>query len=189
MALHQKIADARNRKGLTQEELAALAKVNVRTIQRIESGQTVPRAYTLRAIASALGLPGDGPFTEGNLPVAATDNGDTDDFLRLFCLSCFSYLVLPFVHFLVPAWLLKRRKGKGPAVRHFASRVVRGQQCWVVATMLVFLLVLLFNFLQASFAVNPHFISYLWPFFVMYTVNLFIIVFHLRAARLVANAV
>jgi transcriptional regulator with XRE-family HTH domain len=39
---------------MTQEELAAKTGVSARSIQRIENGEVEPRAFTLRAIASAL---------------------------------------------------------------------------------------------------------------------------------------
>lgn len=48
------IRDLRTRKGLTQEELSAKTEISVRTIQRIESGEVDPRAYTLQVIAAAL---------------------------------------------------------------------------------------------------------------------------------------
>lgn len=50
----KKLADLRKDKGLTQEQLAEKCKVNVRTIQRIESGEVMPRSSTLRLIIEAL---------------------------------------------------------------------------------------------------------------------------------------
>ncbi len=52
----QKIKELRLLKGLTQEELAELTGLSVRTIQRIESGEVDPRTYTLNALAEALGV-------------------------------------------------------------------------------------------------------------------------------------
>lgn len=52
--LGKKIAELRKAKGLTQEELVDICNLNVRTLQRIESGEVTPRAYTLRTIFSAL---------------------------------------------------------------------------------------------------------------------------------------
>lgn len=48
------IRQLRQKKGITQEELAARTEISVRTIQRIESGEVDPRAYTLQTIATAL---------------------------------------------------------------------------------------------------------------------------------------
>ena len=57
--LGKKIAELRQSKGLTQEELVALCNINVRTIQRIEAGEVTPRNYTLRLIWEVLGMPSD----------------------------------------------------------------------------------------------------------------------------------
>jgi transcriptional regulator with XRE-family HTH domain len=48
--LGKKILDLRKAKGLTQQELIEKCNINVRTLQRIESGKATPRTYTLRLI-------------------------------------------------------------------------------------------------------------------------------------------
>jgi len=53
-ALGQKILALRQQKGLTQEELVEQCNISVRTIQRIEAGETMPRIYTIKTILSAL---------------------------------------------------------------------------------------------------------------------------------------
>ena len=52
--LGRKIAEIRKTKGLTQEELVDVCNLNVRTLQRIESGEVTPRSYTLKIISEAL---------------------------------------------------------------------------------------------------------------------------------------
>lgn len=52
--LGYKIIELRKQKGLTQEELVDLCNINVRTLQRIESGEVSPRSYTIKTILSAL---------------------------------------------------------------------------------------------------------------------------------------
>jgi uncharacterized Tic20 family protein len=49
-----KISQLRQQKGLTQEQLAELCEVSPRTIQRIESGEVDPRAYTMQRLSEAL---------------------------------------------------------------------------------------------------------------------------------------
>ena len=49
-----KVVELRQQKGLTQELLAELCEVSARTIQRIESGEVDPRAYTLQCLGKAL---------------------------------------------------------------------------------------------------------------------------------------
>jgi len=50
----KKISEARKIKGLTQEELAEQAKINLRTIQRIENSESEPRGKTLNLICEVL---------------------------------------------------------------------------------------------------------------------------------------
>ena len=49
-----KVSELRQQKGLTQEQLAERCEVSPRTIQRIESGEVDPRAYTLHCLGEAL---------------------------------------------------------------------------------------------------------------------------------------
>jgi transcriptional regulator with XRE-family HTH domain len=48
------IINSRKSKNLTQEQLAELSKVNLRTIQRIENNENTPRGYTLKLICDVL---------------------------------------------------------------------------------------------------------------------------------------
>ena len=50
----KKLIEIRNAKGLTQEEVAEKCKISVRTIQRIESGNVKPRAFTIKLISGVL---------------------------------------------------------------------------------------------------------------------------------------
>ena len=50
----KKISEVRKSKGLTQEELVEMSKMNLRTIQRIENIENVPRGKTLSMICEVL---------------------------------------------------------------------------------------------------------------------------------------
>jgi len=52
--LGKRIAELRKAKGFTQEELVEKCNINVRTLQRIESGEVMPRSYTIKTIFTAL---------------------------------------------------------------------------------------------------------------------------------------
>ncbi|ELR72859.1 hypothetical protein C900_00820 [Fulvivirga imtechensis AK7] len=53
--LGEKISQLRKNRNLTQNELAEMSHVGVRTIQRIESGQVLPRTSTIRLLLKTLG--------------------------------------------------------------------------------------------------------------------------------------
>lgn len=52
--LGMKVVELRLHKGMTQEQLAEAASVNVRTIQRIEKGVTEPEAFTVNNLCEIL---------------------------------------------------------------------------------------------------------------------------------------
>ncbi|RYY66518.1 MAG: XRE family transcriptional regulator [Chitinophagaceae bacterium] len=156
MELSQVLQDHRKRKGLTQEELAERSGVTVRTIQRIEGGETVPRAYTLKAIAGALDLAPEAllpvpvvvpPGTPA--PAPAVDCEELLHSLRLLCLSCFSFIVIPWVHFLLPQAMLRKQPGLPAPARSFGRRLVRSQVYWVVALNGGLLAITAFNYALA----------------------------------------
>jgi len=50
----KKLVEVRKAKGLTQDEVAEMCKITTRSIQRIESGDVTPRAYTIKTISEVL---------------------------------------------------------------------------------------------------------------------------------------
>lgn len=170
------VSQARKKRGLTQEELAELTHLTVRTIQRIENGKTTPRPYTLRTISTVLNI----PFEDLNAlqngqapdPVASdTDPAKAMHNLRLLCLSCFGYLVLPFIHFVVPLLLLSKMKDLPPTALAFGRRVLRGQIYWLLVLHLLLLLTVAYNFSVAPRHQAGSLVHYLVPVLLMYFVN------------------
>ncbi len=50
------LREGRLSKGLTQKELAEQSRISIRSIQRIENGDLIPRSYTLKTLAATLEL-------------------------------------------------------------------------------------------------------------------------------------
>ncbi|MDB5203717.1 MAG: helix-turn-helix protein [Ferruginibacter sp.] len=194
MTLDQKIVTARRKKGMTQEELADKTNITVRTIQRLESGDSMPRAYTLKAIAIALEMDFESLSNSDEVPpdpaskqeqmLAPADPGHD---LQMICLSCFSYLVVPFIHFLIPAFLV--RKLNNPAALAFGRKVVRSQLIWVICTNLLMLANLIYNMIRARYYAKTLLISYLLPFFFMYVLNAAVILVYLFKAKSLARQI
>ena len=53
-AIGERVREKRTKKGLTQEDLAALCHLDTRTIQRVEKGEVKPYFSTLKALSEAL---------------------------------------------------------------------------------------------------------------------------------------
>jgi len=99
-----KIAEIRKRKGLTQEGLSDLSKINLRTLQRIEKDETEPRGNTLKNLCQIL---------EINIE-DILEYGKSDDlkFIKYFHLSVLTFIIIPLGNIILPMilWLTKRDK-------------------------------------------------------------------------------
>lgn len=85
------ILDTRKSKGITQEELAESAKVNLRTIQRIEKNESEPRGKTLIMICDALDLDAD-LFLGSNSFNAQKSN--TETLIKFFFLIVINFAIV-----------------------------------------------------------------------------------------------
>jgi uncharacterized Tic20 family protein/DNA-binding Xre family transcriptional regulator len=86
-----KVSELRQQKALTQEQLAERCEVSARTIQRIESGEVDPRAYTLHCLGEALEF----DFGEEN-------TGNENLWLAILHLS--SIFCIPIIPLLLWSW-------------------------------------------------------------------------------------
>lgn len=98
-SIGQKIHERRKAKGLTQEELADLSKVNLRTIQRIENNENTPRGSTLSVLCEVLQLEMEElQRSEISIKVKGWDskiiNGIFLGVLNLAMMTVFGYLTL-----------------------------------------------------------------------------------------------
>lgn len=115
----QKIKEIRKRKGFSQEELAEVAKVNLRTIQRIENNESEPRGATLNLICDALEINSDDIFDYGK----KEDKG----FIMLFHLSVLSFAILPLGNIIIPLILWVSKKDKIIGLNSLGANVINFQ--------------------------------------------------------------
>lgn len=135
------LIDYRKRRGLSQEELAETAKLSLRTVQRLEKGQSVPRGYTLQNLSKALDIPIDllsGADQESgtnlNEPGNSVDpSEETSSYVALMYLSAFSYLLLPGANILLPL-LMRYRKRHNPVIQRAASQLLNFELVWTLVT-------------------------------------------------------
>jgi len=114
--LAERIRQRRIQKGYSQEYLAESAKISIRTLQRIEGGQTQPQGHTLMALANALDLAIEDlmDFTKKN----------DRSILHLINLSALSYFVLPLGNIILPLiiWIMYKDRVEG--VNRFGKRQI-----------------------------------------------------------------
>jgi uncharacterized Tic20 family protein/DNA-binding transcriptional regulator YiaG len=158
--LAQKVKTLRNRKGYSQEELSEKTGLSLRTIQRIENGETEPRGDTLKRLAMVFDVSPDEMVDWA----VQEDKG----FLVSFNLSALSFLVLPLGGILVPLiiWISKKDKIKG--VNDLAKNLLNFQITWLILLFLGFpLAIFLLPLVPDSFLNQPGAVALLWIFLVI----------------------
>jgi uncharacterized Tic20 family protein/DNA-binding Xre family transcriptional regulator len=122
-----KVSELRQQKGLTQEQLAELCEISPRTIQRIESGEVDPRAYTLHCLGKALEF----DFGEQN-----TSNEN----LWLAVLHLSSIFCIPILPLLLWSW----KKGQSFRINQQGRQVLNFQITMTLSLFAAAFLLLLF---------------------------------------------
>lgn len=89
-----KVKGLRNRKGFSQEQLSEESKLSLRTIQRIEKGESVPRGDTLLKLTQVLGVTPD--------DLLEWDKTEDRGYLALLNLSALSLVILPILGIIIP---------------------------------------------------------------------------------------
>ena len=162
LTISEQIRSLRKSKGLSQEALAENAGINLRTLQRIETGNTIPRGETLRLLARALDVSVQEMSAMIEEPAVITE--EDPGFLKLMNLSALTMWFIPFGNILVPLvfWILKRNKING--VAELGKRIINTQIIWSV-----------FTYGSAALIIFPLFFGevFIDPFFMMPVMLLF----------------
>ncbi len=110
--LGKEIAHRRKTAGLTQEKLAEKCFINVRSLQRIESGEATPRAYTLKSISEALNYKfEDSPNEKRN---SNWPNGQRRNYfnLEVKSLKTASIFILTIIVIVLGVFIVKQNYGE-----------------------------------------------------------------------------
>ncbi|RYD75689.1 MAG: helix-turn-helix domain-containing protein, partial [Sphingobacteriales bacterium] len=128
MELSERIKELRSQHGFSQDEMAKRAGLSLRTIQRIESGETEPRGDTLRRIAEVFNLKPE------DLKVPSLERDKY--FLPVLNLSALSFLLFPLLGIIVPLviWVLKREK----STEADGKRLLNFQITWCLALVIIY---------------------------------------------------
>lgn len=146
--LAQKIKELRTRKGFSQEQLADTAQINLRTVQRIEAGETEPRGDTLQRLANALNVTAD----------ELIDWAEQEDnsYLVSFNLSALGFIVFPLLGVIIPLalWLVKKDKIKN--INDNAKKLINFQITWCILFYLPFVAMLVSMLFHSVISLGAH---------------------------------
>ena len=164
-ALAKKIIHFRKLRGITQEALSEATGLNVRTIQRIESGEVDPRLYTLKSIADALDV-----NLEELLPEPTQHELNQIAALHVTPIAFFFFpiignVIVPFIF-----WMLKREDVNG--INKHGKDILNGQLTYsIVAGLLIGIQTVLFMvpaIFQGRFLLPMQFYTYIPVYFVVF---------------------
>ncbi|MFI1745901.1 DUF4870 domain-containing protein [Thalassobellus sediminis] len=171
--LGNKIKEVRKRKGFSQEELAEEAKVNLRTIQRIENNENEPRGKTLNLICEVLDLNAEDLLDYGK----QTDK----NYLIYLHLSVLSGLVIPMGNIILPFILWITKKDKIIGLKDVGANLLNFQIVW---TFFASAVLIIGAFLKITHLEIGPFNSFTFPIYfwvILYVINIILpIIFVIR---------
>ena len=139
-----KVKDLRNRKGFSQEQLSEESKLSLRTVQRIEKGESIPRGDTLIKLTQALGVTPDDLLEWADIE----DKG----YLTLLNLSALTGLLFnPLLGIIIPLvmWILKKEKIK--FVDNYGKKIISFQITWTLLLYSIFMIATKGSYIKFDF--------------------------------------
>ena len=123
-ALGVKLKTLRLKKGFSQDELAESAGVSLRTVQRMENAEAIPRMDTVKRLFQIFGLS----------PEEVLDWTQTEDkgYLIGLNLSGLAFLLIPLFGAVLPIVLWMSRKEKNAGVSELGRNLVNFQLTWAL---------------------------------------------------------
>jgi transcriptional regulator with XRE-family HTH domain len=163
--LSVRVKELRSQKGISQNTLAEESSLSLRTIQRIENGETNPTGDSLKRLSSALNVNVD----------ELVDWSIKEDkrYLIFLNLSALTFIFFPLLGILLPFMLWTSKKDKIKNINKLGKDLINFQVVW---TMILFFIPLLsFLFAKVGLLESLTF-SFIFTFIgIMYFINLILI--------------
>ncbi|MCE7996817.1 MAG: helix-turn-helix domain-containing protein [Roseivirga sp.] len=145
--LTRRLKELRKRKGFSQEELAEKTGLSLRTIQRIENGETEPRSDSLKRLSRAFDIPAD-EIIDWTIK---EDRG----FLMSLNLSGLIAVLFPILGILVTLMMWLSKKDKVHGAKQLGRSILNFQITLTVLYLLgsistIFMLLKAFDDMQAT---------------------------------------
>ena len=122
--LAQKVKELRNRKGYSQEVLSEKTGLSLRTIQRIENGETEPRGDSLKRLAIVFEVSPD--------EIIDWTIQEDKSLLVVLNLSALAFLISPIFGILFPLIIWISKKDKIRHLNEIAKDLLNFQITWTI---------------------------------------------------------
>lgn len=160
-----RVKELRNQRGMSQEFLAEESGLSLRTIQRIEKGESNPTGESLKRLANALNVS----------PDELIDWSIKEDkkFLTYLNLSALTFLFFPLLGILIPFILWTSKKGKIKNINKLGKDLINFE---ITLTILLFFIpILLFVISKIGLIEDITFSTFVIIIGILYFVNLTLI--------------
>ncbi len=161
-----RVIELRNLKGMSQEILAEESGLSLRTIQRIENGETNPTGDTLKRLSNALNVNPDELIDWA----IKEDKG----YLTFLNLSALTFIFFPLLGILVPFILWTSRKDKLKNINKIGRDLINFEITWTI--ILFFILFSLILFTKIGLFERLTFITIITTTTIMYFLNIMFII-------------
>ena len=172
--LAKKVKDLRKRKGISQEELSENSNLSLRTIQRIENGESEPTGDSLKKISNALNI----------TPDELIDWAEIEDnvFLKAMNLSALTFIFFPLLGIIVPLIMWTSKKDKLKNINKIGKDIINFEITWTLIVFTGFIINVIFlakdfgsnGMLTPSFIISSQ-IRILIFLIIMYGLNILLI--------------
>lgn len=137
MMVKSKVRTLREELGYTQADLAEHSNLSIRTIQRLESGKSVPKGHTLKVLAQTLGV--DSNELQQQKTVDRKDRKEENLKLKMINLATLCFLGIPFGNLIIP-FILWQKHRESPLIDEVGRKILNFQILWTICTVLILIL-------------------------------------------------
>jgi transcriptional regulator with XRE-family HTH domain len=135
--LSKRLKELRNQKGMSQETLAEESSLSLRTIQRIENGESNPTGDTLKRLSNALNVNPD-ELIDWTIK-------EDQRYLTFMNLSALTFIFFPLLGIIVPFMLWTSRKDKLKNINKIARDLINFEITWTIVLFFVPFILFLFT--------------------------------------------
>lgn len=119
-----RVKELRNKRGMSQEFLAEESGLSLRTIQRIEKGESNPTGESLKRLSNALNVNPD-ELIDWSIK-------EDNKYLIFLNLSALTFLFFPLLGILVPFILWTSKKGKIKNINALGKELINFEITWTI---------------------------------------------------------
>lgn len=130
--LAQRVKELRKRRGFSQEKLTETSGLSLRTIQRIENGESNPTGDSLKRLSDALNVTPD-ELIDWTIK---EDRG----FLKALNLSALTFILFPILGILIPSIMWISKKDKLKDINKIGKEIINFEITWNLILFLGFIL-------------------------------------------------